>query len=74
VYDIPHKADTHPELDEGDIRTFLVAAASARTDKAILVTAKYAPFSIYALEKANPDIRFISRERIQEFITQLTMS
>jgi len=74
VYDIPHKADTHPELDEGDIRTFLVAAASARTDKAILVTAKYAPFSIYALEKANPDIRFISRERIQEFIAQLTMS
>jgi hypothetical protein len=74
VYDVPHAGESHPELDEGDIRVFCAAAASARTDKAILVTAKYAPFSIYALEKANPDLRFISRERIQEFITQLTMS
>jgi len=74
VYDVPHAGDAHPELDEGDIRAFCAAAASARTEKAILVTAKYAPFSIYAREKANPDIRFISRERIQEFITQLTMS
>ena len=74
VYDVAHASEAHPELDEGDIRAFCVAAASARTKKAILVTAKYAPFSIYALEKTNPDFRFISRERIQEFITQLTMS
>lgn len=74
VYGIPHEADAHPELNEDDIRAFCAAAVSARAKKAILVTAKYAPFSIYAREKANPDIRFISRERIQEFITQLTMS
>jgi hypothetical protein len=74
VHDVPHAGHAHPELDEGDIRAFVAAAASARAGKAILVTAKYAPFSIYAREKANPDIRFISRERIQEFITQLTMS
>jgi hypothetical protein len=74
VYDVAHEPDAHPELDEDDIRAFCAAAASARTEKAILVTAKYAPFSIYAREKANRDIRFISRERIQEFITQLTMT
>lgn len=74
VHNVGHSADAHPELSDGDIRSFVAAAASSPADEAILVTAKFCPFSVYAREKANPAIRFISRERLQEFITQITLS
>ncbi len=74
VHNVSHDEDSHPELGDSEIRAFVAAAATSKADEAILVTAKFAPFSVYAREKANPSIRFISRERIQEFITQLTLS
>ncbi len=68
-----HEGSPDPEMDEGVIRSFLVEFISSGADQGIYVTGKFAPFSIYDVERREPRIRFIARERLQKFVDSLAL-
>lgn len=74
VRQVSHEADDSPELDEKDMRTFLVDFLSSKADRGLLVSDKYGPFSVYQMEKAEPRIQFVTRERLQKFIDALALN
>jgi hypothetical protein len=39
----------------------------------VFVSEKYAPYTIYDLERREPRIRFLTRERLQEFIDSMAI-
>lgn len=63
----------YPELGEDVVRRFIVAFEQAKAERGMLVSAKFAPFSIYDHERRNPRIRFITRERIQKFVDSMAL-
>jgi hypothetical protein len=63
----------YPELDEGVIRRFLAEYGSSAADRGMLISDKYAPFSIHEIEAHQPKVRFITRERIQRFVDSMTL-
>jgi hypothetical protein len=64
----------HPELDEGVIRRFMVEFSTSGADRGMLVTDKYGPFEIYALERREPRVRFVTRDRLQKMVDSLALS
>lgn len=68
VYFVEHKPGDYPELSPRAVAAFLVAFVKARTERGLLVTDKYGPYSIYKKERANPDCRFATRERLQGLV------
>jgi hypothetical protein len=64
----------HPELDDQTIRRFMIEFTSAGADRGMLVSEKYGPFEIYSLERREPRVRFITRERVQKLIDSLALS
>jgi len=60
--------DGHPELSEAVIDEFMFGFRSSGADRGLLVTDKYAPFSVYEKERREPRVRCISRERLQKFL------
>ena len=71
---VAHDAGQYPELDERVVKEFAVGFASARTDRGLLVTEKYGPYMIYDAERRNPKCKFITRERLQDFVDSFFMS
>lgn len=69
VRSVPHGEGQHPELEDGDVSSFLVAIGSAPTDEAILVTAKLVPFHLYGKERDG--VRIIGRQRLPSFVRSL---
>lgn len=69
-----HKPGDHPELDESAIRRFMVEFGTSGANRGLLVSEKYGPFEIHALERREPRVRFITRERIQKLIDSLAIS
>jgi hypothetical protein len=69
-----YKPGDHPELDESVIRRFMVEFSAAGTDRGMLVTDKYGPFEIYTLERREPRVRFVTRDRIQKMVDSLALS
>jgi hypothetical protein len=69
-----YKPGDHPELDEASIRRFMVEFGTSGANRGLLVSEKYGPFEIYGLEKREPRVRFITRERIQKLIDSLAIS
>jgi hypothetical protein len=63
----------HPEVDEGRIRAFAGRFTMSGARRAVFVSEKYAPFMIYDLERKEPRLRFITRERLQEFIDSMAI-
>jgi hypothetical protein len=63
----------HPEVDEGRIRAFAGRFTMSGARRAVFVSEKYAPFMIYDLERNEPRLRFITRERLQEFIDSMAI-
>ncbi|MDX1468327.1 MAG: hypothetical protein R3258_03205 [Acidimicrobiia bacterium] len=63
----------HPELGDPVIRRFLADFGSSGADRGMLISDKYSPFSIYEIERHQPKIRFITRERIQRFIDSMAL-
>jgi hypothetical protein len=63
----------HPELDEGVINRFLADFSTSRANQGILVTDKYGPTRIYEIEKRQPKVRFITRERTQRLIDSMAL-
>ena len=74
IVEDPYKPGDHPELEEGVIRRFMVEFATAGTDRGMLVTDKYGPFEIYTLEKREPRVRFVTRDRLQKMVDSLALS
>lgn len=64
----------HPEVDEGRIRAFAGRFTMSGARRAVFVSEKYAPFMIYDIERNEPRLRFITRERLQEFIDSMAIS
>ncbi len=64
----------YPEIDESTMRRFLIEFQSAGADRGLLVTEKFAPFGIYDMERREPRVRFVSRERLQKMVDSLALS
>ncbi|CAN5791251.1 hypothetical protein BH23ACT4_BH23ACT4_17170 [soil metagenome] len=64
----------HPEIDEGRVRAFAGRFAMSGARRGVFVSEKYAPFMIYDIERNEPKLRFITRERLQEFIDSMAIS
>lgn len=69
----PYQPGDHPEVDEATVRSFSGRFAISGANRGVFVSEKYAPFMIYTLEKNEPRLRFITRERLQEFIDLMAL-
>jgi hypothetical protein len=69
-----HEPGEHPELEESAIRKFLIEFGSSGANRGMLVTDKYGPFEIYELERRNPRVRFVTRNRLQSMVDSLSLS
>jgi hypothetical protein len=69
----PHRPGEHPELGEPTCKRFIAEFGSSGADRGLLVTAKYSPFMIHDIEARQPNLRFITRERIQGFIDWMAL-
>lgn len=65
---LEHVDGTHPELEEKILSQFAVGVAQTNPDIAILVTDKYSPYAMYAREKRDKRLVFVTRERLQAFV------
>lgn len=63
----------YPELDESVIRRFLADFGSSAADRGMLISDKYAPFSVHEIEANQPKVKFITRERVQRFIDSMAL-
>jgi hypothetical protein len=71
---VDHEPGDYPELDERVMKEFAVGLATAGTDRGMLVTEKFGPYMIYDAERRNPKCKFITRERLQDFVDSFSMS
>ncbi|HEX5672514.1 MAG TPA: hypothetical protein VFY46_07290 [Acidimicrobiia bacterium] len=69
-----YKPGDHPELDDSVIRRFMVEFSATGASRGLLVSEKYGPFDVYTLERREPRVRFITRERIQKLIDSMAIS
>jgi hypothetical protein len=69
----PYQPGDHPEVDEGSIRAFTGRFSMSGAGRGVFVSEKYAPYMIYDVEKREPRVRFITRERLQEFIDSMAI-
>ena len=68
-----YQSGQYPELEEQVIRRFLADFNSSGAERGILVTDKYSPFSIHEIERNQPKVRFITRERVQSFVDSMAL-
>ena len=71
--EVPHVRGSYPELLEADMNSFVMDMLKSRMARGMLVTDKYGPFSVYRLERRDPRIRFVTRERLQKAIDALAL-
>jgi hypothetical protein len=70
---VPHGTAEHPELLSSDMTSFVIEFQRSRADRGILVTEKFGPFDIYAMEKRVPEVRFVPHERLQAFVDSFAL-
>lgn len=70
---VTHEQGQHPELSERDVDRFVVNFISSGCERGILVTEKYSPFAVYDRERRDKRMRFITRERLQQFVDALAL-
>ncbi len=73
VREVPHTPGSYPELSDADLHRFVMDNAKSPMAKGMLVTEKYGPFSVYQLERRDPRIRFVTRERLQKALDALAL-
>ena len=71
---VDHVPGDYPELSHKAVIAFLVAYATARTERGMLITDKFGPYEIYKKERANADCVFVTRERLQGFVDAIALS
>lgn len=69
----PYTPGDYPEIEEGVIRKFVFAFEQSKAQRGMLVSEKYAPFSIYEMERRDPRIRTVSRERLQKMVDSMAL-
>jgi hypothetical protein len=63
----------HPEISQEDLRRFLFEFQASGADRGMYVSEKYGPFEVYDMERREPRIRFITRERLQKFVEAVSL-
>ena len=71
---VDHNRGDHPELEEQEIRRFVVDFGSSGADNGLLISEKYGPFEIYERERRDKRVRFVTRERLQAFVDALSVA
>ena len=74
ISEIPHTPGDHPELDEAVAKTFLFEFLSSKAQRGLLVSDKFCPFSVYEMERNEPRVQFVTRERLQNFVDAAALS
>ena len=70
---VDHEPGGHPELGEREVDRFVVDFVSSGATRGVLVTEKFGPFEIYDRERRDRRMRFITRERLQQFVDALAL-
>ncbi len=70
----PFAEAEHPELSEKVINRFMVAFGQSGHDRGLLVSDKFGPFLVYEKERREPRVRFVTRERLQQFVDSLALT
>ncbi|MDH3426451.1 MAG: hypothetical protein OEM22_07260 [Acidimicrobiia bacterium] len=71
---VDHEPGGYPELEEKEINQFVADFVQSGAAAGLLFTEKYCPFGVYEREKREPRIRFVSRERIQDFVNAFSVT
>ena len=74
VLEVPHEDGGHPELDESVAKKFMFEFLQAKADRGMLVSDKFSPYVVYEMERNEPRIQFITRERLQNFVDSAALS
>ena len=74
IYEVPHTAGGYQEVSETAIRDFTMRFLASKADRGILVSDKYGPFEVYERERNDSRVRFVTRERLQNFLDGLALS
>lgn len=73
MYD-PYSPGDYPEVEEATIRKFVFAFEQSKGNRGMFVSEKFAPFSIHDVERRDPRIRFVTRERLQKLVDSMALS
>lgn len=68
-----YQTGDHPEVGEEVIRAFAGRFTMSGANRGVFVSEKYAPYMIYEIEKREPRIRYLTRERLQDFIDSMAI-
>lgn len=68
-----YKPGDHPEIAQEDLRRFLFEFQASGAERGMYVSEKYGPFEVYELERREPRIRFVTRERLQKFVEAVSL-
>lgn len=63
----------YPEVEDAAVRRFVVAFEQSGAGRGMFVSEKFAPFSIHAIEKRDPRVRFVTRERLQKMVDSMAL-
>lgn len=74
IYDVPHQPGSYQEVSEASMRDFTMNFLASKADRGILVSDKYGPFEVYERERNDSRVRFVTRERLQNFLDSLALS
>ena len=70
----PFVESGYPELGEDVINRFMVDFEQSGHARGLLVSDKFGPFLVYEKERRQPRARFITRERLQQFVDSLALT
>lgn len=70
----PYEPGDYPQVEDRIIRSFVLSYEQSGQDRGMLVSEKFAPFSIYDRERRDPRIRFVTRERLQKFVDSMSLA
>lgn len=74
IYEVPHEAGGYQEVSDSSIRDFTMNFLASKADRGILISDKFGPFEVYERERNDPRVRFVTRERLQNFLDSLALS
>ena len=63
----------YPEVEEEKLRSFMVEFASSGADRGSSSATVTAPSASIRLERREPRVRFITRERLQKFVDAMAV-
>lgn len=69
----PYREGDYPEVSDETIRRFVVAFEQSKANRGMLVSEKFGPFSIHDMERRNPRVRFVTRERLQKLVDSMAL-